>query len=68
MKLLKMNISISFFLFKNYVVKNLKNIWFKLKVIHGKPRHVQLQGNVERTNRDTQKLLFTWHRDRKRTE
>ena len=34
------------------VIKELKGLWPDLKIVHGKPRHPQSQGSVERDNRD----------------
>ena len=33
--------------------------WPTLKIIHGKPRHPESQGTVERANRDIKDTLFT---------
>lgn len=34
-----------------------------LKIVHGKPRHSQSQGSVERANQDIQNMLMTWMDD-----
>ena len=34
--------------------------WPDCKLVHGKPRHSQSQGSVERANRDIQDILNTW--------
>jgi len=31
-----------------------------LKIVHGKPRHSQSQGSVERANQDIENMLATW--------
>lgn len=49
--------------FSNQIVSNLKNYWPNLKIVHGKPRHSQSQGSVERANQDIQNMLMTWMRD-----
>ncbi|KAL4132428.1 hypothetical protein QTP88_009580 [Uroleucon formosanum] len=36
-----------------------------LKIVHGKPRHSQSQGPVERTNQDVENMLATWLQDNK---
>ena len=36
--------------FANNVVSSLKEYWPTLKIVHGKPRHIQSQGSVERAN------------------
>jgi IS30 family transposase len=38
--------------FANQVIKHLLELWPECKLVHGKPRHSQSQGSVERTNRD----------------
>jgi len=35
-------------------------MWPELKIIHGKPRHSQSQGSVERGNQDVKNMLITW--------
>jgi hypothetical protein len=35
-------------------------MWPELKIVHGKPRHSQSQGSVERANQDVQNMLITW--------
>lgn len=32
-------------------------MWKGLKIVHGKPRHSQSQGSVERANQHVEKLL-----------
>ena len=38
--------------FVNSVVSELSAMWDGLEIVHGKPRHSQSQGSVERANRD----------------
>ncbi|GBL80571.1 SCAN domain-containing protein 3 [Araneus ventricosus] len=38
--------------FANNVVTSLKEFWPALKIVHGKPRHSQSQGSVERAKQD----------------
>ncbi|CAM4890692.1 unnamed protein product [Rotaria socialis] len=45
------------------VIEELALIWKDLKIIHGKPRHPQSQGSVERSNQDTKQLLGRWIRE-----
>lgn len=40
-------------------------MWLQLKIVHGKPRHSQSQGSVERANRDVQDILRAWMSDNK---
>jgi len=35
-------------------------MWPELKIVHGKPRHSQSQGSVERANQDVENMLTTW--------
>lgn len=46
--------------FSNNIVSNLKDMWPELKIVHGKPRHSQSQGSVERANQDIENMLTTW--------
>ncbi|KAF0726661.1 SCAN domain-containing protein 3-like [Aphis craccivora] len=46
--------------FSNNLVSNLKDMWPELKIVHGKPRHSQSQGSVERANQDIENMLITW--------
>jgi transposase InsO family protein len=38
--------------FANKIVREVCRIWPACRLIHGKPRHSQSQGSVERCNRD----------------
>ena len=38
--------------FANSIITELAAMWNGLKIVHGKPRHSQSQGSVERANRD----------------
>ena len=42
------------------VVTELKLLWPDLVIVHGKPRHPQSQGSVERANGDIKDMLITW--------
>eukprot|EP00102_Acyrthosiphon_pisum_P027906 XP_016665116.1 PREDICTED: KRAB-A domain-containing protein 2-like [Acyrthosiphon pisum] len=46
--------------FVNKIINDLKIMWPTLKIVHGKPRHSQSQGSVERANQDIQNMLITW--------
>jgi len=35
-------------------------MWDGVKIVHGKPRHSQTQGSIERANQDIQNLLRAW--------
>jgi hypothetical protein len=34
-----------------------------MKIIHGRPRHPQSQGSIERSNGDIQNILASWMRE-----
>lgn len=53
--------------FVNSVVLELKSLWSELKIIHGKPRHSQSQGSVERANQDIENMLAAWMKDNQST-
>ncbi|GFQ87378.1 KRAB-A domain-containing protein 2 [Trichonephila clavata] len=38
-------------------------MWKNVKIVHGKPRHNQTQGSVERANQDMQNILTAWMND-----
>ena len=40
--------------FVNKIIENLKLMWPELQIVHGKPRHSQSQGSVERANQDVE--------------
>ncbi|XP_060861774.1 KRAB-A domain-containing protein 2-like [Metopolophium dirhodum] len=40
-------------------------MWKDLKIVHGKPRHSQNQGSVERANKDVENMLASWLQDNK---
>ncbi|XP_023220191.1 KRAB-A domain-containing protein 2-like [Centruroides sculpturatus] len=46
--------------FANNVIKEMCNMWLELKMVHGKPRHSQNQGSVERCNQDVENMLSSW--------
>ncbi|XP_060858218.1 KRAB-A domain-containing protein 2-like isoform X1 [Metopolophium dirhodum] len=46
--------------FCNEIVNSLKEMWPELTIVHGKPRHSQSQGSVERANQDIENMLTTW--------
>lgn len=45
--------------FVNKIIDNLADM-FQVKIIHGKPRHSQSQGSIERANQDVRDILITW--------
>ena len=46
--------------FCNQIIKSLCEMWNDIKIVHGKPRHSESQGSVERANQDVEKILATW--------
>ena len=54
--------------FKNKeIFNNVAAMWPGLRLIHGKPRHSQSQGSVERANRDIENLISCWQAENKST-
>jgi hypothetical protein len=51
--------------FRAAVVEELKLLWPDLKLVHGRARHPQSQGSVERSNGVVKGLLGTWIRENK---
>ena len=49
--------------FSNKIVQEACEMWPELKIVHGKPRHSQSQGSVERANQDIENMLSTWLED-----
>lgn len=49
--------------FANKVVSSLMEYWPSLKIIHGKSRHSQSQGSVERANQDIENMVSAWMQD-----
>ena len=45
------------------LVDEVLEMWPGLKMVHGKPRHSQSQGSVERANRDVENLIACWQAD-----
>ncbi|CAF1101659.1 unnamed protein product, partial [Brachionus calyciflorus] len=46
--------------FRNQVIVPLKQIWPDMSFVHGRARHPQSQGSVERANADIKKMIATW--------
>jgi len=49
--------------FANIIIQNLADMWPGMKLVHGKPRHSQSQGSVERSNQDVRDMLIAWMSD-----
>ena len=54
--------------FVNKIMDELQLMWPGLKIVHGKPRHSQSQGSVERANRDVQDIMRAWMIDNQSTK
>lgn len=46
----------------------LRDLWPEMQILHGRARHPQSQGSVERANADIKKMLATWMRENKSTK
>lgn len=49
------------------IIDALVAIWPSCKIVHGRPRHPQSQGSVERANADVENMLRAWMVDHKST-
>ena len=49
--------------FANKIIQNLADMWSGMKLVHGKQRHSQSQGSVERSNQDVRDILVAWMSD-----
>src|SRR4051794_15545243 len=49
--------------FSNAVIRELASKWEGCKLVHGKPRHSQTQGSVERCNQDVENILRCYLKD-----
>ena len=49
------------------IIQNLADMWPGMKLVHGKLRHSQSQGSVERSNQDIQDMLVAWMSDNTKT-
>ncbi|XP_055943339.1 KRAB-A domain-containing protein 2-like [Argiope bruennichi] len=49
--------------FSNQVISEICSMLKDVKIVHGKPRHSQTQGSVERANQDIQNMLNAWMND-----
>ncbi|XP_049886670.1 KRAB-A domain-containing protein 2-like [Pectinophora gossypiella] len=54
--------------FVNNVISELATLWPELKIVHGKPRHSQSQGSVERANQDIENMISSWLKDKNSTK
>ena len=54
--------------FTAQIIVELKELWPDLVLVHGKPRHPQSQGSVERANCDIKDMLVAWLGDNDTTD
>ena len=48
---------------KSDIITELKSLWSGLVIVHGRHRHPQSQGSVERANADIEEILISWMND-----
>ncbi|XP_025414391.1 KRAB-A domain-containing protein 2-like [Sipha flava] len=51
--------------FVNSVINEIKELWSECIIVHGRPRHPQSQGSIERSNQDVENMLRAWMKDNK---
>lgn len=49
--------------FCNKIIECVTQLWPEIKIVNGKPRQIQIQGNVERGSQDIESMLTTWMAD-----
>jgi len=54
--------------FTAQIINELKELWPELVIVHGKPRHPQSQGSIERSNCDVKDMLTAWLADNNSTD
>ncbi|XP_068233567.1 KRAB-A domain-containing protein 2-like [Palaemon carinicauda] len=54
--------------FTAQIITELRSLLPELSIIHGKPRHLQSQGSVERANGDIKDMLVAWMADNNSTD
>ena len=45
------------------VIKALMQLWPSCVIVHGRARHPQTQGSIERSNQDIEPMINNWMRD-----
>jgi len=51
--------------FVSAILREVVGMWEGVKIVHGRPRHPQSQGSVERANQDVEIMLGQWMTDNK---
>ncbi|XP_068229782.1 KRAB-A domain-containing protein 2-like [Palaemon carinicauda] len=54
--------------FTAQIITELRSLWLELSIVHGKPRHPQSQGSVERANGDIKDMIVAWMADNNSTD
>jgi hypothetical protein len=50
------------------IITDLRSLWQELVIVHGRPRHPQSQGSVERANADIKEMIISWMNDNVTTQ
>ena len=50
------------------VIRELKDLWPECTIVHGRARHPQSQGSVERSNQDVERMVTLWCKDNNSTK
>ncbi|KAJ8885481.1 hypothetical protein PR048_011679 [Dryococelus australis] len=61
--LLKFDVWLTLLLRPHSAIESLLSEWNGVKIVHGKPRHSQSQGSIERKNQDVRDSLVAWMKD-----
>ena len=54
--------------FVNQVLEKLMEMWPECKIVHGRPRHPQTQGSIERAKKDIAQMVGVWMRHNDSTQ
>jgi transposase InsO family protein len=50
------------------IITDLRSLWQELVIVHGRSRHPQSQGSVERDNADIKEMIISWMNDNDTTQ
>jgi transposase InsO family protein len=50
------------------IITELRSLWQELVIVHGRPRHPQSQGCVERANTEIKEMIISWMNDKDTTQ
>jgi hypothetical protein len=51
--------------FVNSVINEINELWSEYIIVHGRPRHPESQGSIERSNQNVENMLRAWMKDNK---